>query len=192
MLLATTASIITIGQCIWQWNVPFIDSNSSPSLTPTSIPLSIQPSTGVPIAVPVSVPLPTPSPTPTAGPTATPTPVSPLHKQLEDALSMSYADNESEALLIVAQDAVLRMDYWTAIRAASATPYASEQAKNLGFVVRCAIEDGLYDLAAEAARNVTYSSESDQLKLLVIKARKQATHTVEPLENNRESMDCFN
>ena len=95
------------------------------------------------------------------------------------------------ALLVVAQDAVLKKDYWTAIRAASATPSFSAQAKNLAFVVRCAIEDELYDLGAEAADRVKYRSDRDRLKIDVIEARKRATSEVVPLVANRESMACF-
>ena len=93
------------------------------------------------VAVPTNVP-------PTAAPTnvrvvvtsskqliGTPTPIPPLGKQLARALSVSGSDAQGDALLEVAQHAVLLMDYWTAIRAAEATPYNSEQAFNLSFVV---------------------------------------------------------
>ena len=131
------------------------------------------------------------SPVPTVTLTATPTPVPPLDRQLEEALSVSSSSARNVALLIVAQHAVLDRDYWTAIRAASATPSSSAQAKNLDFVVKCAIEDGLYDIAAEAAAKVRFTSDRDRLKIDVIEARRRATSDVMPSDVDRESMDCF-
>ena len=128
------------------------------------------------------------SPVPTVTLTATPTPVPPLDRQLEEALSVSSSSARNVALLIVAQDAVLDRDYWTAIRAASATPSSSAQAKNLDFVVKCAIEDGLYDIAAEAAAKVKFTSDRDRLKIDVIEARRRATSDVMPSDVDRESM----
>ena len=132
-----------------------------------------------------------PSPRPTVAPTFTPTPIPPLDRQLKEALSVASSSSRNVALRIVAQDAVLTMDYWTAIRAASATPSSSAQANNLAFVVRCAIEDGLHDLAAVAANKIRSSSARDRLKIEVITARRQATSEVVPSSVDRESMACF-
>ncbi len=59
--------------------------------------------------------------------TATPTPVPPLGRQLEEALLVDIRSSQNTALFIVAQDAVLARDYWTAIRAASSTAWDSAQ-----------------------------------------------------------------
>ena len=125
--------------------------------------------------------------------TPTPTPVIPLGRQLEDALSINSSTAQSNALLEVAQHAVLLGDYRTAIRAAAATSWPSNQGENLAFVVRCAIEDGFYDVASSAADRVESSSQRDSLKLEVIKATKEATSTEEttPISVDRESMACF-
>ena len=188
VLLTAIAAVITIGQFVLHWwDLPFAGGSTSVPPAPASAPPQRQRESPVPIAVPILVP----TATPTVGPTTTPTPVAHLNKQLEEALSVSTSSAKNKALLIVAQDAVLKKDYWTAIRAASATPYSSAQAKNLGFVVRCAIEDGLYDFAAEAANKVKYTSDRDRLKLDVIEARRRATSKVEPLEGDREAMACF-
>ena len=176
VLLTAIAAVITIGQFVLHWwDLPFAGGSTSVPPAPASAPPQRQRESPVPIV----------------GPTTTPTPVAHLNKQLEEALSVSRSSAKNKALLIVAQDAVLKKDYWTAIRAASATPYSSAQAKNLGFVVRCAIEDGLYDFAAEAANKVKYTSDRDRLKLDVIEARRRATSKAEPLEGDREAMACF-
>ena len=176
VLLTAIAAVITIGQFVLHWwDLPFAGGSTSVPPAPASAPPQRQRESPVPIV----------------GLTTTPTHVAHLNKQLEEALSVSKSSAKNKALLIVAQDAVLKKDYWTAIRAASATPSSSAQAKNLGFVVRCAIEDGLYDFAAEAANKVKYTSDRDRLKLDVIEARRRATSKVEPLEGDREAMACF-
>ena len=138
------------------------------------------------------------SPSPTLTITATQTPVPPLDKQLEVALSVVAYSAQNKALYLVAQNAVLLRDYRSAIRAASATPSYSAQATNLAFVVACAIEDGLYDLAAEAADKVTVTSVQDRLKIEVIESRKKATTDYKTRHEDviisqvdRESMACF-
>ena len=138
-----------------------------------------------------------PSPRPTLIVTATPTPIPPLDKQLEEALSVATTSVRNKALLLVAQNAVLLGDYLTAIKAASATPSSSAQATNLAFVVRCAIEDGLYDFAAEAADKVKVTSARDSLKVEVIEARgRTPLDKGQPTDGtgshaDRESMACF-
>ena len=163
--------------------------NRTTSLRPSESP--IPSGFSVPLASPIAYPV-------TSIPTPTTTPIPPLDRQLEVALSVDYSGAQSDALRIVAEDAVLRMDYWTAIRAASATPYSSDQATNLAFVVACAIEDDLYDFASEAADKVRYTSNRDRLKVDVLKARRRATSEVTPVASeairstvDRESMACF-
>ena len=80
----------------------------------------------------------------------------------------------------------------------SATSYSSDQATNLAFVVACAIEDGLYDFASEAADKVRYTLDRDRLKIDVLKARRRATSEATPVASeairstvDRESMACF-
>ena len=127
-------------------------------------------------------------------PTATPTPIPPLDRQLAEALSVDGASARNLALLVAAQDAVLRRDYWTAIRAASATPSSSAQAESLAFVARCAIEDGMYLFAAEAAAKIRTTSARDRLKIEVIEGRRRATAEKAQSHDNRadrESMACF-
>lgn len=137
-----------------------------------------------------------PHPTPTG--TATPTPVPPLSRQLEEALSVSSSSARSKALSLVAQNAVVLGDYRTAIRAASATPSSSAQAENLEFVVKCAIEDRLYNLAADAADEIKTTSSRDRLKIEVIEARRWAgvgdetrPRDVMRSDIDRNSMTCF-
>ena len=137
---------------------------------------------------------PRPTLVPTVSPSPTPTPVSPLDRQLEEALSVDRSSARNAALFIVAQDAVLTRDYWTAIRAAAATPSSSQQARSLAFVVRCAIEDGLYVLAAEAASRISATGARDSLKIEVIEARRQSDSEVVPSpvdRVSRESIACF-
>lgn len=149
-------------------------------------------------SVQMAIPTATLKPTPTLSATPTPTPVPPLGRQLEVALSVSITSERDTALLIAAEDAVLERDYWTAIRAASATPSNSAQARNLTFVVRCAIEDGLYDLAADAAGKTKIISDRDRLKIEVIEARRKAEKranteivTSRLSRMSRETMNCF-
>lgn len=144
----------------------------------------------------VSSPAPRPTASPTPLPPPTPTSVSLLDKQLKEALSVSSSSSKGTALLVVAQHAVLVRDYVTAIKAAAATPYNYDQARHLAFVVRCAIEDELYDAAAEAANRVTYTSDRDKMKIEVIEARKRAYSTSEPALSDayrigRVHMACF-
>ena len=141
-------------------------------------------------------PLAVPNPTPTVSPTATP--VTPLEKQLKLALSVDTYSVRDKALFLVAQNAVVLRDYRTAIRAASAAPTYSAQANSLAFVVGCAIEDGLYDLAAEAAGKVKTTSVRDRLKIKVIESRKKSTSDYKTRHEDvivslvdRESMTCF-
>ena len=187
-IIATTigaiAGVITIGQfCfnLWEPATDIGDTRDS-AVLPTQLvvtrPISRE------IAVPTSTP--------------TPTPMPPLDRQLREALSISSGSLRGDALLIVAQNAVLVKDYKTAIRAVSATPSEYTQAKSLEFVVRCAIEDGLYDLAAEAAAEVRSSSSRDRLKIEVIEARRWATTNdktrfteTDPVID-RNFMSCFN
>lgn len=96
----------------------------------------------------------------------------------------------------MAQHAVLALDYETAIRAADATPYNSQQSSSLSFVVRCAIEDGLYDMAAESASKIRYRSDRDKMIIEVIEARKREFSASEPSLSDanridRASMACF-
>lgn len=205
LVIATAAGVITIGDFFLDlWEL-------FGSRTPTSVdrPVSLRrlalpvPSASpltssipIPLVSPVLAPTPIPTPTPAATPTTTPVP--PLGKQLEEALSVYYSTAQGKALRIVAEDAVLRNDYWTAIRAASATPSSSAQAENLAFVVACAIEDGSYDFAAEAADEVYTTTIGDRLKIDVIEARRRATSGATPVASeampsaaDRESMACF-
>ena len=184
LLIATAAGVITIGQFGFHLWEPFGNR--------TSIESPVPPVTSTATTTPVVLPV-------TLTPTHTPTPVPPLDRQLEEALSVTRSSARSVALLIVAQDAVLERDYWTAIRAASATSSSSAQAKNLAFVVECAIEDSLYDFAAEAADKVKYTSDRDRLKINAIEARRRATSEATPIASeampsavDRESMACFN
>ena len=170
MALGGLADVITISQYGFHLWEPFESSTST------------KPSTSLGQSA---------SPVPTIALTATPTPVAPLDRQLEEALSVASSSARNVALLIVAQNAVLKRDYWTAIRAAFATPSSSAQAKNLAFVVECAIEDGLYDTAAEAADKVKATSARDRLKIDVIEARRRATSEIVPSDVDRESMACF-
>ena len=123
--------------------------------------------------------------------TLTPTPAGHLEDQLQDGLSVPQLADRSKALLLVAEDAVLHEDYWTAIRAADATPWGRDQAANLGFVVRCAIEDGLFNMASEAANRVRWAEPRSSLTVQVIAARKQATLKAVSVQANREALVCF-
>ena len=125
-------------------------------------------------------------------PTASPTPAPPLDKQLEEALTISGTTARDSALFIVAQDAVINMDYWTAIRAADATSNSTPEAQSLSFLARCAIEDGKYDMAAEAAAKVANTTPRNQMQLEVIAARKSAPSAQASYSDDRQNMDCFN
>ena len=125
-------------------------------------------------------------------PTASSTPVPPLDKQLEEALTISGNAARDSALFIVAQDAVINMDYWTAIRAADASPSSASEAQSLSFVARCAIEDGNYDMAAEAAARIGSSAARNQMQLEVIAERKAASSAQTSYDGDRENMICFN
>ena len=129
--------------------------------------------------------------TPTPAPTSTPTPVPPLEDQLRDALGVSGSTSQGKALFKVAQHAVVLMDYWTAIRAADASPSSSSQANSLSFVVRCAIEDGEYDMAAEAASRISGSTTQDEMRNEVIEARRIAPSVQPTSIGDRSEMACF-
>ena len=153
------------------------------------------------IPSPTTLPTPTVTPTPTIAPIPTPepsaTPVPPLDKQLAEALSVESYAKRGEALLIVAQHAVLELHYETAITAASAIPSSSVQSKALSFVVSCAIEDGLFNFAAEAASQIESYASRDTQKIRVIEARKRVSSDAEPFLSEvtrfyRSSMACFN
>ena len=107
-------------------------------------------------------------------PTATPTPMPPLGEQLERALSIGGTTARGEGLASVAVQAILLGDYWTAITAAAATPIASEQASTLELVMECAIEDGLYSMATEAASRTSSSYSRGRLMVMALKARESA------------------
>ena len=95
------------------------------------------------------------------------------------------------ALFIVAQDAVIKVDYWTAIRAADASPGEPSEAQSLSFVARCAIEDGEYDMAGEAASKVESDDVRNKIQLEVIAARKAAPSGRATYDGDRENMNCF-
>ena len=138
------------------------------------------------------VPEATPTASPTKAPTASPTPVPPLDKQLEEALTISGNAARDSALFIVAQDAVINMDYWTAIRAADASPSSASEAQSLSLVVRCAIEDGKYDMAAAAAAKIGNNADRNQMQVEVIAARRAASSAQTSYGGDREKMTCFN
>ena len=138
------------------------------------------------------VPQATPTASPTKVPTASPTPVPPLDRQLEEALTVPSSTAKDSALFIVAQDAVIKMDYWTAIRAADASLGSTSEARSLSFVARCAIEDGEYDMAAAAAAKIESSTARSQMQLEVISARKSAPSAQASYSDDRENMDCLN
>jgi len=173
--LSAIADLITISQYDFHLWDPFVGNSSTDH--------SASPSRSA-----------SPRPALTLTATPTPTPVPPLDRQLEEALSVSGSSGRDAALFIATQDAVLTKDYWTAIRAAGASPSSSSQARSLGLVVRCAIEDGLYDLAAKAASKVRSPSSRDSLKIKVIDARRMADSEVATSSvgrDNRRSMACF-
>ena len=128
----------------------------------------------------------------TVAATASPSPVPPLEEQLRDALAVSGSSSKNMALFKVAQHAVLLMDYWTAIRAADASPGSSSQAESLSFVVKCAIEDGKYEMAAEAAARIGGNSTRDRMRNEVIDARKSASSVQSLSGVDRTGMACFN
>ena len=77
-------------------------------------------------------------------------------------------------MAVVVSQAVLLGDYWTAIKAAAATPSHAKQASNLEIVVECAIEDGLYSMAAEAASRVSGHSAQSRLMIMALEAKESA------------------
>ena len=130
---------------------------------------------------------------PTIVPTSSPTPIPPLEEQLKDALAVSGSSSKNMALFKVVQHAVLLTDYWTAIRAADASPGSTAQSESLSFVVNCAIEDGKYNVASEAAARISYTSIRDQMRNKVIDARKSAQSVqIQSLASkDRTQMACF-
>lgn len=126
-----------------------------------------------------------------ATPTASPTPVPSLNRQLEEALAISDKAARDRALFIVAKDAVIKTDYWTAIRAADASPGEISEARSLSFVAICAIEDGNYDLAGEAAVRIGDDVVRNKVQLEAIEARKSSPSGQIPHDGDRENMNCF-
>ena len=114
-------------------------------------------------------------------PTKTPSPIPPLDVHLEKALSITAYSPQGKALAIVATNAIIIDDYWTAIRAASLTPILSDQSTNLELVVKCAIEEGKFDIALEAASSVYLHSSQSRLTVMALEAAtlnaKTATHS---------------
>ena len=138
-----------------------------------------------------------PQPTATPAPTPTPTPIPPLGEQLERALSISQYSAQGDGLVSVAVQAILLGDYWTAIRAAAATPQWSRQAINLELVIKCAIEDGQFSMATEAASRATAYSSQSRLMVMALEARELAIRNhididIASVENSqRGSMLCL-
>lgn len=122
--------------------------------------------------------IPTPTTVATTAPTPTPTPIPPLGRQLEVAISISSRSERDDALLAVAQHAISKKDYWTAFRAADASPSTSAQARSLALVVRCAIQDKEYALAEHAANKIKARNYRDGMKREVIEARNPSTSEV--------------
>ena len=130
-----------------------------------SVAMPVATSVAVPVAIPIVV---------EPQPTATPTPVPPLQEQLDRALSIQSSSAQGEGLATVVVQAILLGDYWIAIRAAAATPSTYRQSTNLELVVKCAIEDGRFSMATEAASRARSSSSNSQLMILALKAREVA------------------
>ena len=114
-----------------------------------------------------------------------------LENQLKVAKTVYYWDERAKALLIVAQQAILHGEYPIAIDAAAATPYLDNQAHNLAFVVRCAIEDGVFGSAMRAADLVEQTSSRDELISEVLAAQKRNILTPPTSVASRTSMSCF-
>ena len=171
--LQTTASLITIGGFAF-FVIGAIasycgTSDNRPQVT------HLLPVVAEPFAMPsVSPILVEPQPTATPAPTPTPTPIPPLGEQLEWALSIDGVVARGDGLKAVAIQAVLLTDYWTAIRAAAATPNISAQAINLELVIDCAVEDGQFSMATEAANMVESLSSRNDLMIKALEAREPA------------------
>ena len=128
------------------------------------------------------------------GATTMPTPIPPFGIRLQLALSMDDEHKRSRALRSITFDAIVIGDYWTAIRAASAIPFDTTQALELSSVATCAVEEGLYELATEAAFRVQEKSAREDLKYFVVLAAdsfkfKQYRTNTELVA--RGSMSCY-
>lgn len=171
--LQTTASLITIGGFAYLV-VGVIISNGATSDSRPQV-THLLPVVAEPFAVPAVSPiLVAPQPTATPMPTPTPTPIPPLGEQLEWALSIEGIAARGDGLKAVAIQSVLLSDYWTAIRAAAATPDISAQATNLELVIDCAIEDGQFSMATEAANMVESLSSRNDLMIKALASREAA------------------
>ena len=159
------AALITIAECgIVVFNLPSSRSTTDqltfPKQTINSGPASVPATTVY-----------TPAPSPTPALTPTPTPVPPLGRQLKDALSISGRDARDAALLAIAQQAIQKRDYWTALRVAEASLSTGAQARALVHVGRCAIKDGMVAIASQAADRIKANNYRDRFRAEVIEAR---------------------
>ena len=179
VVVGIPAGLITIGGFAY-W-IYIISTTDDEMLSFNPMPVRPPLFTAEPFAVPVASPsvvnpqptaVPTPAPTPTITPT--PTPIPPLGEHLERALSIYSSTSQGEGLASVAAQAILLGDYWTAIRAADATPSTSKQADNLELVVRCAIEDGRFSMATEAASRAANTKSQGRLMIMALEAQEAA------------------
>ena len=141
-VLTVAASLVGIIGFILDWWGP--DKNQDETMENPA--LSAQPETA-----PQPAPE-TPTPTPSA------TVVSDAKSMLKTALSIPSASGQSKGLRTVATTAVAAFDYETAIAAGRATLSATAMGETLSFVARCAVQDGLFDKADEAVRDIPSSS----------------------------------
>ncbi len=125
---------------------------------------------GSAVSTPLSL---TSKPSPTATPAPTPTPT--LASLLEAAESIRSIDHRSRALRLVAETAVEQGDYDIAIKAGEGAIYRREVASGiLAFTALCAANDGLFDLAKEAASHIPTSDIHDRvlIEILVVESSR--------------------
>ena len=99
----------------------------------------------------------------------------PSMREMSDAaLSGGTPDGDDRASRKAAEIAVIVSDYEAAIKSASASPGLKAQSKALMFVARCAIEDGLFKFAADAASEIKLPDDRADVTVEVVKAQRVA------------------
>ena len=123
-----------------------------------------------------------PPASPTSTPTSTPSifdqpsisSAQTLEEMLKSAQSVRSTSGKSEALRLVAEEAIRRGDYRIAIEAGKSISSTSSKSKTLSYVAICAAKEGLFRIAAEAATEIPSTSvnSSTTVKILEIESKR--------------------
>ena len=112
-----------------------------------------------------------------------------LEVMLKSAQSVRSTSGKSEALRLVAEEAIRRGDYRIAIESGKSISSTSSKSKTLSYVAICAAKEGLFRIAAEAAKQIPSTSvnSSTTVKILEIESKLTGGGDV---QDGRPVTDC--